>query len=208
MPARHRFHQAARTFTVCFFLASSTVGAEVLYQWKEADGSVTFSPTPPPSESGIEFKVMDTAANSASDISLPDNNASASSFAELSRQNQRAQATATIPVVPEQQLSYAPTARFVAGQRGDLPEGISRATPDALNTTNGASLSTSASQPQTSAHSEGAQVSKSKSSHCADLGKRITALEYRISHSTSNLEMDQVILQISRYQKSYTTHCN
>ncbi len=37
-------------------LTSTAVNAEELFRWKEADGSLTFSPTPPPVGSGIAYE--------------------------------------------------------------------------------------------------------------------------------------------------------
>lgn len=37
--------------------------AEQLYRWREADGSLTFSPTPPPKGSGIAFETVSGGSN-------------------------------------------------------------------------------------------------------------------------------------------------
>jgi len=38
--------------------AVSTTQAETLYKWREADGSLTFSPKPPPEGSGIRYELV------------------------------------------------------------------------------------------------------------------------------------------------------
>ncbi|MBX2825140.1 MAG: DUF4124 domain-containing protein [Gammaproteobacteria bacterium] len=52
-------------------LVLSTLGlvqfanAEELYRWREADGTLTFSPTPPPAGSGIAFEKISPASGAA-----------------------------------------------------------------------------------------------------------------------------------------------
>jgi len=189
---------------LAFGAAPAIVQAEVLYQWFEADGSLTFSPTPPPEGSGIKYKVMNSAGDTANGITLADNPQSA-----------KAVASAKVPVLapkPEpapaaQVLAYAPSTPSAKRSTAlDLPSGISRV-GTSTDATPSHSKANSANQGSTENGSAQLQASKQKSQHCSDLGKRIVALENRITHSNTNQEMDQVILQISRYQKSYSSHC-
>ena len=194
--------------------AISTAVAETLYQWQEADGSLTFSPTPPPEGSGIEYKLMSTGTKPAADISLPDTTLSASQIASSqpsiqpvkrmlagSGDSTTLQAGQPTPAEPSQQnlptVNYAPGAG--ENLRNVLPQGISRAEGSAKEPL-------AAAAEQTGADAE-LLASQKKSGHCADLGKRIIALENRVTRSKTAEEMDNAILQISRYQKSYNTHC-
>lgn len=177
--------------------------AETLYQWKEADGSLTFSPSPPPQGSGIEYRVLNTGGTATADISLPENTLSASQVA----QNNSAKAAATsaehsTKIVQQQNLQQL---NYATASKNALPLGISRPTlqaSDDLETvaSNDESNDNSAQQPQMMA-------SRQKSSQCEDLGKRIVALENRMVISSNAEEMDQAVMQISRYQKSFNTHC-
>ncbi len=174
--------------------------AETLYQWEEADGSLTFSPNPPPEGSQIEYRVLNTGGSTAADIKLPETTLSASTVAENNR-IVSAQTQARRPDTGQQQdlqqLTYA------TASKNALPQGISRSVQEPVkvetaadNTGNRENLQ----EPQMMASSQ-------KSNQCADLGKRIMALENRIVISSSADEMDQAILQISRYQRSYSSHC-
>jgi len=56
-----------RTITLLsLILATSTVFADGLYKWVEPDGSITFSPNPPPA--GIEFERIGALKKSQANI--------------------------------------------------------------------------------------------------------------------------------------------
>ena len=181
--------------------AMTAAHAETLYQWKEADGSLTFSPAPPPEDSGIEYQVLSTSGSAAADISLPETTLSASQIAgtgnAAAAQTQKNRSAAA-PEQNLQQLTYA------SGSKNALPQGISRSPQQAENNESAAaghSTDGNTSQPPEM------MASRQKSGQCDDLGKRIMALENRIVISSTANEMDQAVLQISRYQKSYNAHC-
>lgn len=191
--------------------------AETLYQWKEPDGSITFSPTPPPEGSGIEYRLMNTDGEPAADITLPETTLSASQIAQsqpatlsmLPRNNNVASpsaATESTQVQTESVRQNAqpakPSIRYAPGTqialRNAMPQGISRTEPAKdSEEKSGVEKST---QPEVLA-------SRQKGAQCSDLGKRIMALENRITQSKTATQMDDAILQISRYQRSYNAHC-
>ncbi len=194
-----------RTIILALSVLMGTVGvagAETLYQWEEADGSLTFSPTPPPEGSGIEYRLMNTGGESAADISLPETTLSASQIARSQPAPQ--------PMLPETNNSASPTVNYAPGtqiaQRNVLPQGISRAETAEANLPVAAN---DQKQKNASALSEQPDVMAStrKNAQCTDFGKRIVALENRVTQSKTAAQMDEAILQISRYQNSYNVHC-
>lgn len=188
--------------------------AETLHQWKEADGSLTFSPTPPPEGSGIEYRLMNTGSEPTADISLPETTLTASEITQsqpatpslLPRSANvavREAATGSKQVQTETEaqaakpsVQYAPSRQLAL--RNAMPEGISRAEP-AKNTAKREDV-------EESNQSE-VLASRHKGTQCADLGKRIMALENTITQSKTAEHMDNAILQIARYQRSYNAHC-
>ena len=181
--------------------AMTAAHAETLYQWKEADGSLTFSPAPPPEESGIEYKVLSTSGSAAADISLPETTLSASQVAGTGNAPAALTQTNQPPSAPEQNLQQL---TYASDSKNALPQGISRSPQQVEN--NESTAAGHSTDGKTSPPPE-MMASRQKSSQCGDLGKRILALENRIVISSTANEMDQAVLQISRYQKSYNAHC-
>lgn len=83
---------------------TTTAGAEELFRWKEADGSLTYSPTPPPASSGIAYEKVQ--ANGGI------NKASPNSFQQAQPIVTQTPAPATLPV--QQPALVAKTSQSIA----------------------------------------------------------------------------------------------
>ncbi len=169
-------------------LSSQAVLAEKLYRWIEPDGSITFSPNPPPA--GVDYKAVNSAAIGSSGLTQP--SILATSEHDLNRpaprvDNSVAEAPAT-PAAAKQGLSYAP----------EIGTRRNRAT----NTTV-AELAT----PAQAQRSSTAVASSKKRRQCQDLSKRVLSLERRLRSPLTPVDMDNTVIAMARYQKSYDRHC-
>ena len=156
--------------------------ANTLYRWTEADGSITFSPTPP--ASGIAFETIQTGggnANAQRPVQAP--------TAPLPQ----AQAPAVVPQQPAQGLAYAPS-------QAALPSGI------AWDKT-GNSADRTAQVQTPSEPPSGVIGSTKKTSQCQDLEKRVMSLERRLRSKLSPDEVDNTVIAIVRYQDSFDQYC-
>ena len=104
----------------------SLAQAETLYQWKEADGSLTFAPNPPPEGSGIDYKVVEPSA-SVNPVALVDELPTAKELASASRSSnsqQTALSSQNSSLQPQSSVEYTPL-RDTQNLRNPLPPGIS-----------------------------------------------------------------------------------
>ena len=175
-------------------LAAGTVFADGLYKWVEPDGSITFSPNPP--AAGIEFERIGAMKKSPASIAstsakpaVPVKQAKPES-ATLSNV-----APADVSVEPPQRLSYAPNAN-------NIKQGITRAEPSVAAATESADTVAGNDTDSTTI-----TVAASKQSRCEDLQKRVVSLERRLKVRLSPADMDNTVLHMARYQKSYNRHC-
>ena len=92
-------------------------------------------------------------------------------------------------------LSYAPS--------GDtIKPGISRAEPNVAAASE--NVDTAAGKD---ADTTTITVAASKQSRCEDLQKRVVSLERRLKVRLSPADMDNTVVHMARYQKSYNQHC-
>jgi len=189
--------------------------AETLYQWKEADGSLTFAPSPPPESSGIAYKVVEPSA-SVNPVALADelsnvNDLAANNPASTTSQVRSQNADASVLSYSNSQSAQSSNGYIPMNNtqnlRNPLPPGIS-----AAGDTDAPAAASSRQRPAALAAAgkevnSGMEFSQQKSRQCEDLNKRIVALENRMVHSATGDEMDQAVLAISRYQNSYDHHC-
>jgi len=196
---RHLVLSASLSLSVIVsIVAAPSAAAETLYQWQEIDGSLTFSPTPPPEGSNIKFKVVESAQQ-VNPVAALDESQSASSLAEISAEpkstvNTRAPSTTSTPI---NQLAYANDTG-----NGDLPAGISAGTQQGATTT---AVDTNA---QSNQNTPERQAKLARMQDCENLNKRVVALENHMKHSNTAEEMDRAVLQIARYQNSIDGYCN
>lgn len=177
--------------------AAPSVHAEILYQWRESDGTLTFSPEPPPEGSNISFTVV-KPDNGINPIALPESTDQpllSASGTDIQPEAiiQSAQPEASV------QLAYAPNAKS-RPEKSDLPQGITAA--DA-----GATAQTEHTADAQTANDQALQASLVKKRQCGDLNKRIIALENQMSHSGTDADMDKAVLAMVRYQNSYDNYC-
>lgn len=199
--ASNRTRIAASIFPILLLTAMHAANAEILYQWREPDGTLTFSPTPPPEGSNVHFTVV-KPDDTINPIALPAEGQQLSTLSGNST-SQPAQQVRTANQTSSVQLAYAPSTSKpqTTIPETDLPQGITAASISQINSdqhTDGGS----------DTDNQALQASLRKKQQCGDLNKRIIALENRMSHSQNNAEMDQAVLQIMRYQTSYDSFCD
>jgi len=172
--------------------------ANTLYRWTEADGSITFSPSPP--ASGVAYETIETGGGNAN-IERPAQAPAApqAPTAPISAPQARITAVPTqIPAAaaePAQGLAYAPAAQAA------LPGGITwdkqaqgaAAVPSQTQTLGG--------------NNTGVIGSSKKTSQCLDLEKRVMSLERRLRSKLSPDEVDNTVVAIVRYQDSFDQYC-
>ncbi len=174
--------------------ATSTVFADGLYKWVEPDGSITFSPNPPPT--GVEFERIGTLKKSQASVKSSSAN-SAAPANQVKEQNSALSGVTPAEVSAEspKRLSYAPS--------GDtIKPGISRAEPNVAAASE--NVDTAAGKD---ADTTTITVAASKQSRCEDLQKRVVSLERRLKVRLSPADMDNTVVHMARYQKSYNQHC-
>ena len=184
-----------RTITLLsLILATSTVFADGLYKWVEPDGSITFSPNPPPA--GVEFERIGTLKKSQASIESTSANAAAPA-------NQAKQQNSALSSVTPAEVSAESPKRLSYAPNGDtLKQGITRAEPSVAAATENADTAAK-NEPDTTTIT----VAASKQSRCEDLQKRVVSLERRLKVKLSPADMDNTIVHMARYQKSYNQHC-
>ena len=183
-----------RTITLLSLIFSaSTVFANGLYKWVEADGSITFSPNPPPA--GVEFERVGALKQSQASIAPSTATAAPAKRAEEQGTALSGDASTEVAIEAPKRLSYAPS--------GDNSKpGISRAEPRvaaASETSDAASTKDSDATTIT--------VAAKKQRRCEDLKKRVVSLERRLKIRLSPADMDNTVVHMARYQQSYNQHC-
>ncbi len=183
-------------------LSSHSLLAEKLYRWVEPDGSITFSPNKP--ANGVEYKEVDaiggnpTGGNLAQSGQEPQIERSTPSILATSehdtdttqaRINETPITTRPAAAIATQKLTYAP----------ETSPGITRSMP------------TPAAQPTVSAP-DGEQdlqaiYSDNKRRQCQDLSKRVLSLEQRLRSKLEPEDMDNTVVAMARYQRSYDQYC-
>lgn len=176
-------HNMIRTLTCCLLmLGSSNVIAEKLYRWVEPDGSITFSPTPPPDNK--DFKTVSGAKN------MPASSTAAAATDAPFAQGEQTAADAQVaadnsPALAPARLRYAPdtsTTKTPDRNRRAAPRGSSSKLP--------------------------LIAASSKRGHCQDLKKRVVSLERRLRTSLTPEAMDATVIHMARYQQSFDQFCH
>ncbi|MFK7855158.1 MAG: DUF4124 domain-containing protein [Granulosicoccus sp.] len=162
--------------------------AQPLYKWVETDGSITFSPHKPPAGTSYETvsKPASSSINSAvaKDALTIDNSQSGTN---------RKNAPATNQITPAVQAIRSPST-----SPGRVNKELGgKATP--------AALAQADSQSITTTHS--ASPSLNKQRQCQDLRKRVVSLERRLKSRLTPEDMDNTVVHMARYQRSFDQHC-
>lgn len=183
---------------ICIILLSigTAASAETLYRWIEPDGSITFSPTKPTTD--VDFKAVDASAdNSEATAQIFKQNVEPSILATsehtldpaLPQANDTQILTQTAPaVVTRQGLNYAPETSV---------------RPAAANP----AVNANSAQPKNTAPSIKTVASSNKRRQCQDLSKRVLSLERRLKSPLEAEDMDNTVMAMARYQRSYDQHC-
>lgn len=177
---------AAALLMVTCLLTLTSLNAETLYKWREADGSLTFSPKPPPEGSGIKYEVVSAPTSSAP---------------ELAAASSGSQSTITSNLVaPLQSDLSGSTDR--GGRTGNETEYATRADGGLETRQPGQNLSRqSTTQPASSTGSR-------KSEHCNQLRNRVISLERLLRTELTAETMDNAVIQMAKYQNGINQACS
>lgn len=155
--------------------------AEPLYQWTEADGSITFSPDKPPA--GIDFKIIEPRSGNTSP------------GAEQ----------ATVPVLAASAIENTRTRPPVTSHRAPLRSGNTSVESGSVSWSGNVQQPTKRALP--SQNVSATKASNARLGRCEDLRKRVVSLERRLKANLSPEDMDNTVVYMSRYQRSYDKFC-
>jgi hypothetical protein len=190
-----------RTFGLALLLSCcSTVFAEPLYKWIEADGSITFSPDKP--ENGIDFQLVNATEGVASSTgAIRDSQFNNGALAtEATTRSQQISIDATGQVLP---VASTYTSSIRLNSNSITIDGAGS------NAGQNASITSSVNQSNRQVvQSTAAQSSAvEKQNRCEDLRKRVVSLERRLQSNLTPADMDNTVVHMSRYQRSYNQFC-
>lgn len=211
-----------RIFTCGLLLLTSfALSAQPLYRWIEADGSITFSPSPP--TDGREFERVGSTSGSASGSIAP---AATSNDRPTGSTPSRAQALAISeagisPVSPQSQNNLT-DAEIVArsAQKKSTPTKLqsnrlsyapktnnTRELAQGITPSNQHQAGTIAVTENTGSGKDGVVQSNHKFAQCQELRKRVVSLERQIKTGLTPERMDSTVVYMARYQRSINQHC-
>ncbi len=185
-----------RTTSLILLLACTSIGmAQPLYKWTETDGSVTFSPKQPPA--GISFETIQSSAKKkpATELATLDAPATPVTAAATPADNRSSVAPRIVPNGDQFSSASSHSANNPSGQQliGISAPAATDANPDsgqALNSNRVASIAAS-----------------NKQSRCQDLRKRVVSLERRLKSRLTPEDMDNTVIHMARYQRSFDQYC-
>jgi len=175
-------------------LVSHTTLAEQLYRWVEPDGSITFSPKPPPA--GTDYTAVSSASGNPAGAQWPADGQKPSILAtsehglDLPKQaiNKPETVPQPTPAAARQKLTYAPD----TGVQQNKPITAANAAPlQKKPVVSGTKLI----------------ASSKKRRQCEDLSKRVLSLERRLRSPLEPVDMDNTVVAMARYQRSLKLHC-
>ncbi len=177
--------------------------AQPLYKWVEKDGSITFSVEPPPA--GVSFETIENKTS---------NKISSPSKPQSTRQNSVEQS-----LVEQSLVEQSLVEQRIGTQNPQLVapiQGLQATTRQSLqNNARGQNFS---AQSQSAASGESANIpnqdtqaairaSTRKEQQCDDLKKRVISLERRLQTRLTPDDMDNTVVHMVRYQRSFDHHC-
>lgn len=174
-------------------LTSHAVLAEKLYRWIESDGSITFSPTPPPA--GVEFQSVNAAHGNTAPAKLPASGEQQPSILATSEHDVAVQQ----PRVNDTPILARPAAAIAKQGLSYAPE-----TNPSVETT---TTTVAALPPPQPALQRQRVASQTKRRQCLDLSKRVLSLERRLRSPLTPDDMDNTVIAMARYQRNYDRHC-
>lgn len=196
-----------RTLRLALLLACCSAAlAQPLYKWTEADGSITFSPNKP--EKGVEFQIINAAQGvTGSKIAIRDakratENSTQNLLNANSKQISFSSETPLQPVASSKALPTASSIGLIEGSSLTVDSAGSNPRQKALMSTKVQKHTTNRLSPSTAASS-----ATQKQNHCEELRKRVVSLERSLKSTLTPEDMDNTIVHMSRYQKSYDQFC-
>lgn len=184
------------------------VFAQPLYKWVEPDGSITFSPEPP--AKGVNYERVDSVTTAPGLASQPATRIEGGNDSLLP--DDLNSSSPVSPVAPLPRIQYAP------GNDADMPPALSRTDgtrrSDSLIRPMPSALAigqtrTQAEQAASTSDSFASSVTAAnyKRSRCQDLQKRVTSLERRLKSRLTPEDMDNTVIHMARYQRSFDQYC-
>ena len=190
-----------------FFGASAIVLADPLYKWVEPDGSITFSVKPP--AAGISYETVSTSSSKQTITQKAPESVQSESTPAL----QQALPTTGQSVAPTQRLApqqspqttaAQPRIQSSSGNQSDLTSYVENRSSNVMGT----AADNAGNEVQNSAGRSAALSAKSrKQRQCEDLKKRVISLEGRLKTRLTPDDMDNTVVHMARYQRSYDQHC-
>lgn len=177
---------------ICIILLGigTAASAETLYRWIEPDGSITFSPEQPPA--GVDFKAVDSLGSSTQALGQTQPSIVATSEHTLEP---------ALPPVNSTKILTQPTPTIAARQ------GLTYAPETSSRPIVAAELTTNTAEPTKQAQNNTTVQSSNKHKQCQDLSKRVVSLERRLTAPLQAADMDNTVVAMARYQRSYDQHC-
>lgn len=182
-------------FCIILLLFSGSTFAEKLYRWIEPDGSITFSPNPP--AEGIDFTVVD----SASAISESNANEGSSNARSILATSEHSLDADTPLPKPAQPVQIQPATAVAVPKLNYAPDNTGSSQP-----VQNEAIAADASAP-VQQRSTQTVVATDKRQHCNDLSKRVISLERRLRSPLDAEDMDNTVMAMARYQRSYDQYC-
>ncbi|MDB3935208.1 DUF4124 domain-containing protein [Granulosicoccus sp.] len=189
-----------RPLIFCTLLSASIcVLAQPLYKWVEADGSITFSVKRPPA--GVDYETINASAEKETKTPAAADSVSAQKAPTMQQMLPGAQ-----PSEPGQRL--APQLGIQAGNRNSSGEQNDAQNAQPAQATSKPDAG-SASDTSRSISDRAASLSAKsrKQRQCEDLKKRVISLERRLKSRLTPDDMDNTVVHMARYQRSYDHHC-
>lgn len=184
-----------------FFLlgASAIVFAQPLYKWVEPDGAITFSVTKPPA--GVSYETV----NPADSQSNAPTTRTPSSDVVTERQKITPDSTK-----PMQGAALPPSTRTNQTAERIAPKVGSPANTNSISRsadTSGTAMTTANAKVQTGDQTAAINARTRKQRQCEDLQKRVVSLERRLKTRLTPEDMDNTVVHMARYQRSFDQHC-
>lgn len=210
--------------TSLFILLSVSliVVAQPLYKWVEPDGSITFSPVKPPK--GTEYEIVSQAvdknlSDTAGTQLLPDapmpqpSQALPAQTITSAAGGQTEESGTLIDKQSRPASSLEPSLHREAGamiERSSLQPGVeepgNESASEALRNQPATADQANSIQLAPARLTEIAQPSR-KQRQCQDLQKRVISLERRLKSRLTPEDMDNTVVHMARYQRSFDQHC-
>lgn len=184
-----------RTSCLILFLSATSVLAQPLYKWVEPDGAITFSPVKP--ANGVQYEVVDQAKKDATLTG------SESSHADNSKEDTtpriRAVEPATVSTQTPAKLEMTPAPAASSEPKKNAVSAVT-AMSDGQSNIQGPN--------NTALRSVSESAAMRKQRQCQDLKKRVISLERRLKSRLTPEDMDNTVIHMARYQRSFDQHCS